>query len=392
MFYVPRQPNDEKADWVSLIKDRYICRLKEIDGVAPEFLKFVSDKNNIKIKRRSKFVFCDEYDVEMSYRITVSSQSVVSDGYKVETEERWGGDTDVYLREQTRTVTTSTSDDQCYRFSKRFVTKPVSGKNIVIDKYGVIPSYYKYRSVSESEAKRLLQGMGYNAVLDVERAVLENLYRESLYDTEIGTIKRVANETVRGTGVWVSSFMVTNIWVHFPSGQPDIYFDYDYEIEVVYGGKSYGARVTSDDYVDELDAALSAESKQRLERKAKQYKNKMIAAISMLCTVGALPLVMFALACVYGSDLSSSNVIRWAGSMPVSLINFVPVCIHVWAGCVYIKRLKNLSKCDNFEGWKSRSIFESEGKKERLDTVVFYLFVVISFAWTIVQAVALVLQ
>lgn len=392
MFYVPQRPNDENAAWVRSIKDRYISKLKEIDGVAPEFVRFVSDRNNIRIKRRSKFVFCAEYDVEMDYRITVSSQSVVSDGYKVETEERWGGDTDVYLREQTRTVTTSTSDDQCYRFTKRFITKPVSSRYVAIDEYGVIPDYYKYRTVSESEATRLLLEIGFTDVSDVERAVSGQLRNESLYDTQIGTVRRVANETVRGTGVWVSSLRVTDIRARKGSGQTDIYFDYDYEIAVVYGGKRYCAKITPDDHVDELDVALSAEGKRRFERKAKQYKNKMIAAISMLCTVGALPLVMFALACVYGSDLSSSNVIRWAGGMPVSLINFVPVCILVWAGCVYIKRLNKLSKCDDFEGWRARSIFESEGKKERLDTVVFYLLIGISFAWTAVQAVALALQ
>ena len=168
MFYVPRQPNDEKADWVSLIKDRYICRLKEIDGVAPEFLKFVSDKNNIRIKRRSKFVFCDEYDIEMSYRITVSSQSVVSDGYKVETEERWGGDTDVYLREQTRTVTTSTSDNQCYRFSKRFVTKPVSGKNIVIDEYGGMSGIVTINDLLECIVGDIYDDPAVNRLPDIE--------------------------------------------------------------------------------------------------------------------------------------------------------------------------------------------------------------------------------
>lgn len=367
MYYLTKAAFAANAEWVKKVRSSYYKKVvSEIDA-DPAFVEKIKNEKNIQIVKKPKYVIEASYDIMLAIRVELSCTSTVSDGYDVEIEDGLFGSTYVNTKERSHCVTTSNSDTINYEITKTISTDESGfdsrhplyrmGKGKEDKKY-----YTAIDSTTGEKLMRMSTGFG---VEQADQYIRQALKSEDIYDNDILAPKRKAYDIIRGTEHRLSDFRVINAIVT-NRNKCDVYIDYDYEIQVVYGGKTYKTDISLPFWETNAAYAVSSLHKEMHEFRLKKVKKqRMINSVTTSLT-GAAALAVFVCACVFGGGFVGVSSFSSLAGLPLSLLALLFIAADIASMVFYARAAGEVLKLTDPEKPSVRLAFKGAESTERL--------------------------
>ena len=366
MYFVVKNSCADDPAWQDKVKKNYIRKVSKEKGVSSAFVKWISDKNVIHIRKKPRYVVEETFDVTLSFDVEVSGGK---DPGKTSSKSR---------KEYGLTKTVSTKEDG---FDKE---DPLHGAGKAKENKDL---YAKTDDETGENYMKICNG--YEAA-DVEKVLAAALKQKKYFSHETEILRRSACEKAESEGMKLSEFGNTGIKVQPRPGSMNVYIDFDYQIEVQYYNKSYVAEVSENGSVGKVDVALSENNVKTYQAKLELCRNQKKVNVFCSAASGAIALIMFVCACAFGRDLEGFSAFRSVLGMPLSLLSLLFVAIDVAAILLYAKHVDRMLKNDDIEKSHVRAKAKSWMRTERL------LMVFCGASWTfcglfgVLQLIALV--
>lgn len=392
MYYLTKITCAEDAEWVKQIRSDYYNKVvSEIDA-DPGFVESIKNPKNIQIVKKPRYVIEASYDITLTIRMELSCTSAVSDGYDVEIEDGLFGSTYVNTKERSHYVTTSNSDTVDYE-----VTKTVSTDESGFDsryplyRMGNGKEHKKYYAAIDSATGERLMRMstGFGAA-QADQYIRQALKSKDLYADDILAPKRKAYDVIRGTRHRLSDFRVINAIVTHRN-KFDVYIDYDYEIKVVYGGKTYKTDISEPCWETNAAYAVSSLHKMMHEYRLDKVKKHRIINSVTTSIAGAAALAVFVCACVFGGGFVGVSSFSSLAGMPLSLLALLFIAADVAAMVFYAKIADNILRLKDPEKPSVRIAMRIAVRQERERMCLCIASWTLCIVFGILQAIALLI-
>lgn len=366
MYYLTNITCEDSGEWAKQKRSDYYNKVvSEIDA-DPGFVEKIKNEKNIQIVRTPKYVIEASYDIMLTIRVELSCTSTVSDGYDVEIEDGLFGSTYVNTKERSHNVTTSNSDTVNYE-----ITKTISTDERGFDprhplyRMGEGKEYKKYyTAIDSATGERLMKMSTGFGVAQADQYLRQALKSKDLYDTDILAPKRKAYDVIRGTEHRLSDFRVINVLIT-SQNKFDVYIDYDYAIEVVYGGKIYKTNISEPCWETNAVYAVSRLHKELHEDRLQKVKKQRIINSVTTSLVGAAALAIFVCACVFGGGFVGVSSFSSLAGLPLSLLSPLFIAADVAAMVFYARAADDILRLKDPEKPSVRIAMRSAARRER---------------------------
>ncbi len=397
MFYVEKQCMLDDSFWIETVKDNYINNVLHAEHADDDFKNFVKNKTNLKIKKKLNFIYSANWDIELTYKVTVSKSYEVFDGYDVKTEgtltPRYNatGPNNLHLEEKTTYNPQSHRETQTLTDNvKSNITKFIVSRNGYYSSTNSNIDKSSFKNIQENDMIKLL-GTNYKHEIDSDLNNLkEELKNKDVYKEDKKAYRKMSSNLVGKDGCTLSNLEIVNVEVTKPNlSNVDVYVCYEYELEVEYENKKYISSISGNDfYMPELK--ISKEAQKKLDKTAlfvnlynkigKVFTYVISAILSLFVIFG-----IFVKLYLYNPDWSQTFL-----KFPFLLVNIVLIVLLILFS-IRLSDISNFLISQNKEGSNYAIKNQKHWKKTiKIRTLLFYLVAILCVALFIFEIFCLI--